>query len=78
MVDNIIHFPLSQQDELKIEVNFDVEPSEVLHEADSNELESVIVLGFKDGHFYGTSSESDPAQVIMMMEKAKAIILESL
>ncbi len=78
MVDNIIEFPMKQQDDMKIEVHLDVAPSEVLLEADSNELESVIVLGFKDGHFYGTSSESDPAQVILMMEKAKAIILESM
>lgn len=77
MVDNVIQFPL-KSDEINIEIHMDVEPSHVLVEADAQELDTVVVLGFKGDTFYGTSSDADPAQVVLMMEKAKQIIVESM
>lgn len=77
MVDNIIQFPF-KKDELNIEVNMSVSPEYVLHEADAQELDTVVVLGFSGDTFYGTSSDADPAQVVLMMEKAKQLILENM
>ena len=77
MVGNVIQFPISK-DEMQIEVHMNVEPEDVLHEADKMELDTVVVLGFKGDTFYGTSSDADAAQVVLMMEKAKAIIVESM
>lgn len=77
MVDNVINFPI-RKGEMDIEVNMNVSPDHVLQEADAQELDTVVVLGFNGDTFYGTSSDADPAQVVLMMEKAKMIILENM
>lgn len=55
----------------------DVPPARILSKAADAELQSCVVIGYReDGSFYFASSVSDGAEVVWLMEVAKKKLLE--
>lgn len=55
----------------------DTSPDRALEGAHEYGLESVVIVGFKpDGEFYFASSQSNSAEVIYLLEKAKHELLK--
>ena len=67
--DNIVKFPGTTM--------FGIEPDEVLNGALDASLESAVVLGYgKDGGLYFATSIGDEAQILLLLEKSKRVLLD--
>lgn len=74
MNDNIIKFPKEFKGKISCEP-FPV--NKTLLSADKENLDEVIVLGYKDGEIKIFSSEANVAKIIFLCEYAKALITKS-
>lgn len=78
-MDNIIQFPNSEH-VVSEGTDFPVEPARVLEGAMLADLSPVLVIGRKreDGEFYFASDTGNMGKLLVMLERAKKMIVEAI
>jgi hypothetical protein len=63
--------------ELDVVTRLDIPAERVLRQATEDNLESAVVIGYRDGEFYFASSLADGGDVLWLLELAKRKLFET-